>query len=122
MIGIDTIRISRIKKAIESSAFKDRVFTATEQSYCNGKSNSAQSYAGIFCVKEAAVKALGIGFGSGVMPSDIEVMHGENGAPALNFYGGAVEKFKPYAASVSISHDGDYAVAAVELLQKGEQR
>lgn len=122
MIGIDTIRISRIKEAIENAAFKDRVFTATEQSYCDGKANGAQSYAGIFCAKEAAVKALSIGFGSGVMPSDIEVVHGESGAPRLNFYGGAAEKFKPYAASVSISHDGDYAIAAVELLQKGEQR
>ena len=122
MIGIDTIRISRVKEAIESTAFKDRVFTATEQSYCNGKANSPQSYAGIFCAKEAAVKALGIGFGSGVMPSDIEVVHSESGGPALNFYGGAVEKFRPYAASVSISHDGDYAVAAVELLPKGDNR
>ncbi|MDE6201117.1 MAG: holo-ACP synthase [Clostridiales bacterium] len=119
MIGIDTIRISRIKEAIENAAFTDRVFTAAEQRYCNGKANSAQSYAGIFCVKEAAVKALGIGFGNGVMPSDIEVAHSEGGAPTLNFYGGAVEKFKPYISSVSISHDGDYAVAAVEL-SKGD--
>ncbi|MDE7405926.1 MAG: holo-ACP synthase [Clostridiales bacterium] len=122
MIGIDTIRISRIKEAIENAAFKNRVFTAPEQSYCNGKANSAQSYAGIFCAKEAAVKALGIGFGNGVMPSDIEVVHGESGAPVLNFYGGAVEKFKPYAASISISHDGDNAVAVVELLPKGESK
>lgn len=122
MIGIDTIRISRIKKAIENSAFKERVFTAAEQSYCNGKAESAQSYAGIFCAKEATVKALGVGFGNGVMPSDIEIVHSENGAPALNFYGGAAEKFKPYAASVSISHDGDYAVAVVELLPKGDSK
>ncbi|MDE5562381.1 MAG: holo-ACP synthase [Clostridiales bacterium] len=122
MIGIDTVRISRIKKAIENAAFKDRVFTAAEQSYCNGKANCSQSYAGIFCAKEAAVKALGIGFGSGVMPSDIEVVHGDSGAPALNFCGGAVEKFKPYFVSVSISHDGDYAVAVVELLPKGDSK
>ena len=116
MIGVDTIRISRIKKAIESQAFVSRVFTAYEQNYCNGKANSAQSYAGIFCVKEAAVKALGIGFTGGVMPADIEVAHTQSGAPKLNFYGKAVELFSGYNASVSISHDGDQAVAAVELL------
>lgn len=121
MIGIDIVRISRIQKAIERVAFKDRVFTAVEQSYCNGKANSAQSYAGMFCAKEAAVKALGIGFGGGVMPSDIEVAHSDNGAPMLNFFGAAAEKFKPYTASVSISHDGDYAIAAVELTRKGEK-
>ncbi|MDE6029979.1 MAG: holo-ACP synthase [Clostridiales bacterium] len=120
MIGIDTVRISRIKKAIAKAAFTDRVFTAAEQSYCNGKADCAQSYAGIFCAKEAAVKALGIGFGSGVMPSDIEVAHCDGGAPILNFYGGAVRAFAQYECSVSISHDGDYAVAAVELLRKGD--
>lgn len=119
MIGIDTVRISRIKSAIENSAFVNRVFTEAEQCYCNGKPNSAQSYAGLFCAKEAAVKALGIGFGNGVMPADIEIAHDANGAPKLNFYRGAVELFKPYISSVSISHDGDQAVAAVELLQKG---
>lgn len=122
MIGIDIVRISRIKSAIENAAFVSRVFTEAEQRYCNGKPNKAQSYAGIFCVKEAAVKALGIGFGSGVMPADIEVVHDANGAPKLNYYGGAVELFSPYVGSVSISHDGDCAVAAVELLRKGERQ
>lgn len=119
MIGIDTVLISRIKKAIENAAFTNRVFTAAEQSYCNGKADSAQSYAGIFCAKEAAVKALGIGFGCGIMPTDVEIVHAENGAPMLNFYGKAAELFAPYSGSVSISHDGDYAVAVVWLLPKG---
>ncbi|MDE6293826.1 MAG: holo-ACP synthase [Clostridiales bacterium] len=118
MIGIDTVRISRIKSAIDNSAFVNRVFTAEEQRYCSGKPNSAQSYAGIFCAKEAAAKAIGIGFGNGVCPADIEVVHGDSGAPELKFYGGAAQLFKPYTCSVSISHDGDYAVAAVELLPK----
>ena len=116
MIGIDTVRISRIKSAIENSAFLNRVFTAEEQNYSNARAKAAQSYAGIFCAKEAAVKALGIGFGSGIMPADIVVVHDASGAPRLNFYGVAVERFGPYISSVSISHDGDCAVAAVELL------
>ena len=118
MIGIDTVLISRIKKAIENEAFVQRVFSALEQSYCNRKANSAESFAGIFCAKEAAVKALGVGFGRGISPLDIVITHNQNGAPTLKFYRGAVSMFKPYIASVSISHDGDYAVAAVELLQK----
>lgn len=118
MIGIDTVRISRIQNAIENTAFVNRVFTDAERRYCDSKPNKAQSYAGVFCAKEAAVKAVGIGFGNGIMPADIEVAHDKNGAPWLNFYGSAAELFKPYISSVSISHDGDYAVAAVELLPK----
>lgn len=120
MIGIDTVLISRIQKAIESEAFVKRVFTAVEQSYCNKKANPAESYAGIFCAKEAAVKALGVGFGRGMAPSDIVVTHTQAGAPVLKFYRGAAELFKLYNSSVSISHDGDYAVAAVELCRKGD--
>ena len=120
MIGIDTVLISRIKKAIQNAAFVDRVFTAAEQAYCRVRSDIAASYAGLFCAKEAAVKALGVGLGNGVMPSDIEVTHAPNGAPMLNFYRGAVKMFMPYSCSVSISHDGDYAVAAVELTPKGD--
>ena len=120
MIGIDTVLISRIRKAIESKAFLNRVFTAAEQAYCSSRSDRAASYAGLFCVKEAAVKALGVGLGSGIMPSDIEVTHAPNGAPMLNYYRGAVKMFMPYNSSVSISHDGDYAVAVVELTAKGD--
>lgn len=118
MIGIDTVLISRIKKSIESRAFTDRVFTAAEQSYCNAKADPAQSYAGMFCLKEAAVKAAGLGFGNGIMPADIEVLHGENGAPQLLFHHAAVSVYEQYSVSASISHDGDYAVGIVELLPK----
>ena len=118
MIGIDTVLISRIRKSIQSEAFINRVFTVEEQSYCNAKSDCAQSYAGLFCLKEAAVKAVGLGFGCGIMPTDIEVSHNENGAPVLLFHRAAIEAFAPHSVSASISHDGDYAVGIVELLPK----
>lgn len=92
------------------------MFTAAEQSYCSDKADSAQSYAGLFCLKEAAVKAVGIGFGKGIMPVDIEVSHDGNGAPFLIFHRAAIGAFEPYSVSASISHDGDYAVGIVQLL------
>ncbi|MCH5154402.1 MAG: holo-ACP synthase [Clostridiales bacterium] len=122
MVGIDIVSVSRIRESIENAAFVKRVFTAVEQNYCNKRPNSAESYAGIFCAKEAAVKALGVGFGTGIMPTDIVVTHAASGAPVLKFYRSAAELFKPYNSSVSISHDGDYAVAAVELTAKGETK
>ena len=122
MIGIDTVLISRIRKAVKSEAFVNRVFTAAEQSYCSGKADPEQSYAGLFCLKEAAVKAVGLGFGGGIMPEDIEVCHYDNGAPKLLFHRAAESVFEPYTVSASISHDGDYAVGIVELLPKAIHR
>lgn len=115
MIGIDTASIARIKKAVQNSSFSERVFTQSERDYCNGKPQPQQSYAGIFCAKEAAVKAIGQGFGNGVMPQDIEVLHRADGAPYLKFHGAAIALFAGYSAHLSISHDGDYAIAAVML-------
>ena len=118
MIGVDTISIARIAAAIKNEAFLTRVFTKLEREYCDGKAKSAQSYAGIFCAKEAAVKAAECGFGHGIMPCDIEIDHKENGAPFLRAHGKAKELFARFDGNVSISHDGDNAVAVVELVIK----
>lgn len=118
MIGIDISKISRIEKAIKSEAFLNRVFTAAERKYCDGRPNRAASYAGLFCAKEATVKAFGNGFCGDVMPADIEICHTAAGAPMLMPRGSAAALFERYDSSVSISHDGDYAVAAVEFTEK----
>ena len=117
MIGIDTVSIARIAAAIANEAFLTRVFTERERNYCDRKSHVAQSYAGIFSAKEAAVKAIESGFGRGIMPCDIEIDHKANGAPFLRAFGKAQEIFGKYKSYVSISHDGDNAVAVVELVE-----
>lgn len=118
MIGIDIAEIARIAAALKKPAFVNGVFTAAEQAYCSGRPDPAQSHAGIFCAKEAAVKAVKSGFFGGVRPTDIEVTHADNGAPQLMFYGRAVELFAGYTVDVSISHDGLYAIAAVQLIKE----
>ena len=121
MIGIDIAQISRVRKAVESKAFRSGVFTAAEQAYCDGKPKPFESYAGLFCAKEAAAKALKVGFGTGIMPIDIEIGHDENGAPQLIAHGKAAQAFAAYRSDVSISHDGDYAIAAVMLCERTEK-
>ena len=69
----------------------------------------------MFCAKEAAIKAIKQGFGR-IMPREIEVMHDDRGAPLLVFHGCAAEAFGDGKVDLSISHDGDTAVAAVEVL------
>ncbi len=118
MIGIDTVHIPRIEKAVKSTAFKERVFTETERAYCDGRAHPAASYAGIFCAKEAAVKALKRGFGGGIMPTDIEIDHDSRGTPVFKACGKAAILLSGYNVDVSISHDGEYAVAAVLLTER----
>ena len=61
-VGLDLIEIARIRRALERyPGFRDRCFTAAEQTYCDSRPNPAESYAGRFAGKEAVGKALGIG-------------------------------------------------------------
>lgn len=97
-IGIDIVEISRIEKSIESSSFLNMVFTQREREYCK----KAQNFAGIFACKEAYFKATGTGIKFPL--TDVEILHDDNGKPYIN----GVEN-----CDVSISHDGEYAIASV---------
>jgi holo-[acyl-carrier protein] synthase len=98
--GIDIVKISRIEKAAESEAFVNRVFTESEREYCK---NSA-SLAGLFAAKEAYLKALGTGIDRRM--TEVEIAHDEKGKPYIK----GVQN-----SDLSISHDGDFAVASVIL-------
>lgn len=99
-IGTDIIRISRIEKSLESEHFKASVFTENEILYAK----KAETFAGIFAAKEAYFKAKGTGINKRL--NTIEINHDGNGKPYIL----DVEN-----SDVSISHDGDYAIASVVL-------
>lgn len=123
-IGVDTVEIQRVAKAVEREHFIKRVYTISEAEYCEKKRNGrTQSYAGIFAAKEAAAKALGCGF-CGFGPESIEIGHNEEGAPYLIFLNGALKKAQSLnviRSHVSISHDQTSAIAYV-ILEKEEQQ
>lgn len=97
-IGTDIVKISRMEESIESPSFIKKVFTEREREYCN----RAESFAGIFACKEAYLKATGTGI---TIPlTDIEILHDDRGKPYINGISNC---------DVSISHDGEYAIAAV---------
>lgn len=117
MIGVDIADVSRIKSAMENPAFTERVFTAAEREYCNSRPRPDESFAGIFCAKEAAVKCIKRGFGTGIMPKDIEILHAPSGAPKLVAHGRAAEFFGE-RTDVSVSHDGGMAIAVVQITEE----
>lgn len=121
--GIDIVDISRIEKSIgRTDAFVRKCFTGNEISYCEGlaPSRRIESYAGRFAAKEAASKALGTGIMSeGISLLDLEIITDEKGAPELVLHGKAKQKAESmgiFSKSVSISHDGGYAVACCYML------
>ena len=99
-IGTDIIRISRIEKSLEKEHFKASVFTDNEILYAK----KAETFAGIFAAKEAYLKAMGTGINKRL--NAIEISHDEKGKPYINGVPNS---------DVSISHDGDYAIASVIL-------
>ncbi len=112
-IGTDIVEVKRIEKAIENDKFNDKVFTGNEAE--RAKTNP-QTAAGLFAAKEAFVKAVGNGFGK-ITAKDIEVKKDDKGRPYFVFYGEAkkfIEKNNG-TASLSISHEKEYAVAFVVI-------
>ena len=116
-LGCDVCAIPRMRKLIENPRFLERWFTAEERAYINARNRRAETAAGIFAAKEAFVKALGTGF-SGLAPDQVCVSHDENGAPLYALTDrmrAAMEARGADAAFLSISHDGDVAMAAAVL-------
>ncbi len=71
-----------------------------------------------FAAKEAAVKALGTGIGSGVSFQNVEVVNLSSGQPTLEFSGKFAELCEKHNISrsfISISDEQHYAMATVVL-------
>ena len=94
-----------------------RFFTEQELSYCQRDDGSwrAESLAGIFAAKEALFKALGTGFRQGKW-TDVEVCHDSLRAPYYQLYGYYAQAVASQPPSLSIAHDGDYAIAFTVLM------
>ena len=97
------------------SRFLERVYTPEERAACSSKGVGIPSLAARFAAKEAVSKALGTGIGrEGVCFCDIEIVVGSGGRPKLRLHGKTAEFFDRCGgmqAEISMSHDGDQAVA-----------
>ena len=118
--GIDLAEVVRIQRSIErfGDRFLGRVFTPTERAYVDRKKNRFERYAARFAAKEAAMKAIGTGWNSGVTWQDIEVTNLPSGKPTLRFSGKAAEFVKRMgvrSVALSLSHTAELAIAEVIL-------
>lgn len=119
--GLDVVDIadfSRLTRA-PMSAFLDRYFTVSELASAGDGIDRVEKLASRFAVKEAVLKALGVGWGDGIAFTDVEVVTLGSGAPTVQLRRRLeeLEKEREIASwSVSTSHTNLFAIASVIAL------
>jgi holo-[acyl-carrier protein] synthase len=117
-IGIDIVKIERIKTAVArwDKKFLNRIFTENEIIYAYKKKNPYLSLSVRFAAKEALIKAV-----AGQIPislKEIEIINQEGGRPFINVTGSLrtfFDKNTIRCTHVSLSHEREYGVACVVL-------
>lgn len=112
-IGTDIIQISRVESSLNKfgDKFKSRFLTPKEIELAT----KVESIAGFWAAKEAISKALGCGIGSRLGFHDIIVTKDTLGAPHFTLSPAAQKDFAIQSSSLSISHDGGFAIAVVAI-------
>ena len=115
LIGTDIEQISRVELALaRTPRFAEKLFSAAERAYCDGKGRPGQHYTARFCAKEAFAKALGVSLAW----QQVEVVREDDGPPRIRVSGDAARLLAGRPVRLSLSHAGDYAVAMV-LIEDG---
>jgi holo-[acyl-carrier protein] synthase len=119
-LGTDLVELSRIAAALErhGDALLARLFTSRERALLRDDPQLVARVAARFAAKEAALKALGTGWGQGVAWHDVEVLGGRGEPPRLVLAGAAALRLGTLgarSAHVSITHTASLAAATVLL-------
>lgn len=116
MIGIDITVIARIEKMLNRFGSKalEKFLSPKEILLVKNVSTAA----GFWAAKEAASKAIGCGIGKECGFLDIKISKSASGQPLLKYKKHLRKKFKIEESSVSITHDGGYAIAVVAIERK----
>lgn len=122
-VGCDVCQIAPMEEMLrDGQGSLERLFSPEERQYALSQGRPAQHLAGVFAAKEALAKAVREPDLLGKYYQEVTVGHAEDGAPNLRFSERLAASFSEEGirvADLSISHDGDYAVAAV-LVERGK--
>jgi len=113
-VGTDLVSIARIEHSV--GRFGERFL----QRYLNpaegNLSTPSASLAGFWAAKEAVAKALGCGIGAELGFHDILLEKDAKGAPFFRLSERAFKRFPLRDSSLSISHDGGFAIAVAIIV------
>lgn len=113
MIGIDLVKISRIKKFEERFGSKALEKFLDEDEIKLAKSDDTK--AGFWAAKEAISKALGLGISKNCSFFDIKIHKTKKNAPYFTLSKHLIDSFHITDTALSITHDGDYAIAVATI-------
>lgn len=119
-IGTDIVRIARMQQNLQrfGERFARRILTEQELVDYQTQKKQAHFLARRFAAKEAAAKAMGLGFSNGLGLRQIGVTHDTNGKPRLEFSGFASQFLASHGITeyhISLADEEDHAVAFVAL-------
>ena len=113
-IGTDITVVSRLENSVKKfgNKFLDRFLSQKEQKELSQK---PESIAGYWAAKEAIAKALGCGICADLGFHDIILYKDEKKAPHFRLSDKAQAYHKINNSSLSIAHDGGFAIAVVVI-------
>ena len=114
-IGVDVIAHEHMENALANGgeAFIRYTFTEAECAEAEIAADRTSYFAGRFCVKEAAIKAVGH-LVKRIDMKDVETLCGPNGAPVAHAIGSLAKSMPPdLCFHVSISHETSLSLAFV---------
>lgn len=112
-VGVDLCSVARMERAMKSEHFLERVFSPKELEYAYSKRAPARHLAGSFAAREAFAKAASLSMYS-VAFQGTWVERTSSG-PVLRFSDLVQLRVSDSIVHLSLSHDGDYAVAMVVI-------
>ncbi len=113
--GIDLINIKKFTKILAKTNLLNKCFTQNELEYIKKTNNNISTIAGLFASKEAFLKSLNKGINNYDL-KDIEILHNKDNSPYINISNKIKKDIDYKDISLSISHDGNYAIAIVTIL------
>jgi holo-[acyl-carrier protein] synthase len=121
LLGVDIVEHSTIGKLLRYNKYLPKVFTNTELTYTTNINTVAEirNLSGKFAVKEAVLKALGLGlFENNAKLTDIETLSDETGKPYLSLFNNTKQVADSLGVrkyTISISHSCNFSVAIVAM-------
>ncbi|CAL4320710.1 Holo-[acyl-carrier-protein] synthase [Buchnera aphidicola (Periphyllus testudinaceus)] len=119
-IGIDILKISRIKKIIKifKKKFLKRILSKKERKLYKTNSRKINFLAKRFVIKEALSKAMGYGMSHGISFNNIEIYNNKMNKPKIRYLKNSILKkkyLKITKSHVSFTDEKKYAQAIVVL-------
>jgi len=120
--GTDVVSVARIARLVSIDRGRTRVFRPDEQKRCDASGSPEEEYARLWAVKEAVLKALGVGWSGGISWTDVGVTR-RGWAYEVKLEGEAARKAEEMRVnhwSVSADSTPELAVATA-LVTTGEK-